>query len=439
MRNNLLLTFFCCVLAINPIMSQTRLNLDQSFVLLEVQNEDVRQANINILLARVDIKNARNALLPTLSFGAGNTYNLGLAFDQIAGQLVTGNKWSNTGNANISTRATLFQGFSLLSKIKQSLLSLESKEVQKSQLNQSLKLELLSRYFEATASRSLYEVSLKQLQFAQEQLEQEHTKFELETNTLVDVAQAESQVANNELNGILNNTTYNSSLIGLKQLLGMPLADSILLETPDLEIDTVGRQTFTGLPMHDPTVKLAELYLKQSELNLRYGRASYYPVVSFFGGYGTNYSSERKDYTKGDYMPFFNQVNQNKALNFGLSISVPVFDGFKTKNNISKLKFDLKIKQSELNKVKVEREKVLIIAIQEHQKSLKEYQVLQVQYHALEKNYHAMKERYDIGETNAMDYNKALLDYNVSEANVVKAKYTLMYNVEVIRVLKGER
>lgn len=438
MRNTLLLTVLCCVIN-SAAVCQTKLNLDQSFSLLLTQNEDVRQANITVLLARVEVKDARNGFLPTLSFGAGHTYNLGLAFDQIAGQLVTGNKWTNTANATISTRATVFQGFSQINKLKQSLLSLESKELQKSQLNQSLKLELLSRYFDATASRSLYEVNLKQLHFSQQQLEEERTKYELETNTLVDVTQAESQVANNELNSIVSNTAYNSSLISLKQVLGIPLTDSVFLETPNLEIAAPGEKLSGGMPTQDPSVQLAELSVRQSALNLKYAKAPYYPTLSFFGAYGTNYSSVRRDFGSDHYMPFWTQADQNRSLNFGLSLSIPVFDGFKTRNNFSRLKLDLENKQSVLNKVKTEREKVLLLAIQEYQKSVKEYQVLQVQHHALEKNFYAMKERYDIGETSAMEYNKALLDYNVAETNVIKAKYTLMYNMEVIRVLKGER
>ncbi|MCW3467003.1 TolC family protein [Chitinophaga nivalis] len=437
MRPIFLLTF-CCLLA-NPLLAQTTLNIDQSFALLASQNEALRQANINVLLATVDVKDARNAFLPTLSFNAGHTYNMGLAFDQIAGQLVTGNKWSNTANANLSTRTTLFQGFSQINKLKQALLSLESKAIQQNQLRQSLKLELLARYFDATANHALYEISLKQLQYAQEQLEQERAKFALQTNTLVDVAQAESQVATNELSGIVSNTACNSSLVALKQLLGIPLTDTVQLETPNQDIAATAPQHGDSLPAHDPAIQLAALSLQQSTLNLRYARAPYYPTISFFSGYGTNYSSERKDYMSGHYMPFGDQVNQNKALNFGVSLSMPVFDAFKTRNNISRLKLDLQQKQSELNKVKTEREKVLIMATQEYQKSVKEYQVLQVQYHALEKNYQAMKERYDIGETSAMEYNKALLDYNVAAANVIKAKYTLMYNVEVLRVLRGER
>lgn len=437
-KNLLSILLFLCF--IQSTQAQTKLTLGQCLELLQSQNEDIRQANISILLAEVDVKDAKNAYIPTLSFGAGHSYNLGLAFDQVAGQLITGNKWSNNANANISTRATLFQGFALRNKLKQSLIGLESKEVQKNRLEQSLKLELLAKYFEAAANKSLHETSLKQLEFAQEQLDQEQTKFQLETNTLVDVAQAESQVASSELTGIVNMTSYINSLVALKQLLGIPLTDSVSIENPGLKLATgallpQGQMSDVG----DPTIQLAELSLRQSELNLKYAKGPYYPTVSFSGGYGTNYSSERKDYLTGNYMPFFNQLNQNRNLNFGLSLSVPVFDAFKTKNNINRLKLDLENKQSELNKTKVEREKVLTLAIQEYYKSAKEYQVLQVQHAALEKNYNAMKERYDIGVTTAMEYNKALLDYNVAEANVIKAKYTLMYNGEVIKVLKGER
>src|SRR5690606_24762136 len=127
------------------------------------------------------------------------------------------------------------------------------------------------------------------------------------------------------------------------------------------------------------------------------------------------------------------------SLNFGLTLSMPIFDGFKTKTNINRLKLEVDNRQSQLNKTMIEREKVMNLAIQEYYKSIIEHQVLQAQYTALEKNFNAVKELYDLGITSAMEYNKALLDYNVAESNVIKIKYTLMYNGEVIKILRGER
>lgn len=117
-------------------------------------------------------------------------------------------------------------------------------------------------------------------------------------------------------------------------------------------------------------------------------------------------------------------------------MSVPIFDAFKTRNNISKLKIDIESRQSELNKVKTERQKIFTLALQEYQKSIKQHKVQVTQLSAQQKNLIAVKERYDIGVSNAIEYNKALLDFNIAESNVIKYRYTVIYNLEVLNVLK---
>lgn len=429
-----MLQILSTIIYLGSTLAQEKLSLNKCLELLSNQNEDVQQSNLNILLA--EIKDAKNSFLPTLSLGAGHNYNLGLSFDQIAGQLITGNKWSNNANANMSTRIPIFQNFTLKNKLKQSLLLLENSKVQKEQLLQALKIEVLTKYFEAITNKSLYLVSENQLVFAQTQLEQEKNKYEIGSNTKIDVAQMESSVANAELMTIVNLYSYKNSLTLLKQLIGINLSDSVWLEEPNFDLTNLEYNNTSNNDL-DIYIKDAEITIQKASLNLKYAKAAYYPTISFFGGYGTNYSSERTDFITGNYLPFWNQVNQNRNLNFGISLSVPIFDAFKTKNNINKLKIELKTKQSALSKIKTEREKIRILAIQEYHKSVKEYEVLLIQLLAQEKNLSAIKERYDIGVSNAIDYNKALLDFNVSEANVIKSKYTIIFNLEILKILKS--
>lgn len=422
-------------LALQSCYGQHTLTLTDCFNLLQQQNENIRQANIKILLEEVNVQDAKNAYLPTFSLNAGHNYNLGLAFDQVAGQLVTGNRWSKNANFSINTRIPIFQNFTLVNNLKQSLLNLEYKQVEKNSLTQTLKLEVLSKFFEAIANKALYEASLKQLEFSQEKLKIEKTKLDLETNTLIDVAQAESQVANNELNSIINLTSFSNSITHLKQLLGISLNDSLKLKI----IDTLPlfQENFLSEKNveHDPNIQLARLSIKQTELDLKYANRTKLPTISFNGGYGTMYSSERKDFLTGDNMSFFSQFNKNRNLNFGLSFSVSVFDGFKTRNNLKRLKLDLESKEIELQKKIVEREKILTLAISDFNKSVKEYQGVKKQLIALQKNYNAMNELYNAGVTTAMEFNKALLDYNIAELNTIKAKYMLIYHIEVVTLL----
>ncbi|WP_196937370.1 TolC family protein [Sphingobacterium pedocola] len=121
---------------------QTTLALDHAYTFLAQQNIDIKQARIQLLLSQQDRIDAKNSLLPTLSLGAGHNYNLGLAFDQIAGQLVTGNRWSNNANASIRMNATLFQGFTRSNQIKNTLLNVESSELEVSRLTKSLRFTL---------------------------------------------------------------------------------------------------------------------------------------------------------------------------------------------------------------------------------------------------------------------------------------------------------
>jgi hypothetical protein len=46
-----------------------------------------------------------------------------------------------------------------------------------------------------------------------------------------------------------------------------------------------------------------------------------------------------------------------------------------------------------------------------------------------------MKERYALGLTTAMDLAKALLDYNLAELSLIRAKYLIIYNQEVLKIL----
>ncbi|MEN5231837.1 TolC family protein [Sphingobacterium faecium] len=403
--------------------------------MLQKQNEELKRSNFNLLLSKIDVKEAKDDFIPTLSFGMGHTYNLGLAFDQISGQLVTGNKWSNTANVNLNARGILFQGFSRINKLKITILNVETIEFQKKKLEQSLKLDMLSKYFDVVVNQSLYAVSLKQLEFAKKQLVNEQTKFEFEVNTVLDIAQAESQVANNELNTIAISNSYNKSMVEFKQLLGVPFSDSVVVEIPDKDNSIMSDSEIFARINDDPAIKLGELSVQQGNLLIKNAKSTYYPTLSFFGGYGTNFSSEQRDFFSGVFMPFWKQVNNNRSLNLGISLTMNIFDGSKRKHNLNRMKFNLESKKSELISISVEREKILLLANQEYKKAVSEFQVLQAQNISLAKNYNAVKESYDHGVINAIDYNKALLDYNLAEFNVIKAKYTMLYNMHVLNLL----
>src|SRR4030095_8105132 len=84
------------------------------------------------------------------------------------------------------------------------------------------------------------------------------------------------------------------------------------------------------LKQHNPLLLQAVRNVDIQNSVLNQNRSYYYPQLSFTGGYGFNNNSSSAS--------FFLQ-NQNLGWNAGLTLSYPIFDGFKVRNavDISKI------------------------------------------------------------------------------------------------------
>lgn len=422
-------------------LSQTRtLNLNESLQLLDSINIDIQQAKLKALVTEQEIKDAKNALWPKLNLGASHNYNFGLVFDQIAGQLITGNRWTNSSNANIGTQAVLFQGFALRNNIRTALLNLEIQHVEIRSLKRSLKLQLLQIYFSAITNQALYKSAIDQLHFSEGQLRLQEEQFDMGTKTLVDVSLAESQVATDEFNALTSNNNYLNSLVELKQLLNIRFSDSVVLEVPTEDIERIYLREspdINSFMTENPFMAVADLNLSKAELAAKMAKNSFLPALSFSGGYGTNYSSERRDFITNSYMPFWNQVNQNRSLYFGLSLSVPLFDGFRLRSAKNKANLQILIQTNEREKTRIEQEKIYRQVEQELYRSKQEYRVAQKQLKSLRTALDAVSKRYDLGVASSLDFTRALLDHNLAEFKVITAKYNFLYNNEMLNILNS--
>lgn len=417
--------------------AQTSLTLEEAYRHLETANIKLEQARIQESLSREELINAKNELLPTANMSVSNNYNYGLSFDQVAGQLVSGNRWSNSANAGVSASLRLFDGFNSFHRIKGSVMQLERSHLQTRSLLRSLKLETAAIFYDILANKELHKASMEHLGLSETLLEQEQIQFEMGLKTKVDMALAASRVAGDETNKLVSANAYLSRLIDLKQLLHIPLSDSIELLIPD-RVQLALQDSIDYAIESSLELLLAELSRAESELELKMAKSTYYPQVSLNGSYGTNYSSERTDLHTGTKMPFFDQLGQNKFLYIGASLSMPIFDAFKTRNNVRKANLNRLLRESDVEKVRSEEEKIWTLAWQEYRKSKAEYRSLEYAFESKEASYKAMKKRYDVGVSTYFELSTTLTEKNVAEFNLIKSRYTLLYAQEVIQLILSQ-
>ena len=432
MKKWLLITLLVLLL---PLLSHAQLvlSLERAREILVEKSLDLKQRELEERIAMMNVDLAKDAAIPSIYFNANNQHTLGLAFDQVTGQLITGNQWSNYANANIAANVILFQGFQKVNTIKAEELNLELAKLDVEKLKRELELQLLSLFFQTLINHDLYEASLVQLKLSEQQLAQEEIQIEVGKRTIIDLSQAKSKVANDKLNIVTAKNGYNLGLLKLKQLLEMAESDELELVPP----------TASGLPLappeeyliNDPYLKAIERRIDLAHVNIKIAKSAYYPTISLNGGYGTNYSSQRYNMFNSMVMPLWEQFNQNRSLYGNISISMPIYDGFKARANTKKARLGQENLLFEKGKVIKQRKEAFSQSELEYQASIEELKALEAAFEANKVNYEAMNERYKIGKSSSMDLYKALTDYNVSEFRLINARYSMLYKGEILKTL----
>ncbi|MEO5996540.1 MAG: TolC family protein [Chitinophagaceae bacterium] len=127
----------------------------------------------------------------------------------------------------------------------------------------------------------------------------------------------------------------------LNQLMGLPTTKSYEVEdsipfNPNIELGTIRNE----LELSNPTLLLAKKNIDISKLELKETRADLFPIVSFNSAY--NFSRLNNAEVINTFTPLF---NQNKGFNYGLSVNVPILNGFNTKRLIRQSQLNIKLQQ----------------------------------------------------------------------------------------------
>ncbi|MEP6846487.1 MAG: TolC family protein, partial [Panacibacter sp.] len=155
---------------------------------------------------------------------------------------------------------------------------------------------------------------------------------------------------------------------------------------------------------------------KLEEANLKYNRWSYIPSLSAFGAYNINYLNNS-----------FSKLYSNSFPNSyaGLSLSFPIFQGFKRTANI---------KQAELQVTRIDWD---IINLQknvsaEYAQALAAYKASLENYNALKENVSLAQEVYDVIQLQYKSGVKTYLEVITSETDLRSARinyYNALYQV----------
>ena len=447
MKKMVLTTALCCglvsVYAQGP--GQRQLTLSDAMRIGLEQNVDIRIAANRVESAGNDVTSAWGAYVPQLYARASFSRN-GISspetFQDFEGNRIffpRTEKYNTTYNTGFGVVYTLFDGFNREANLSTAITSEDQATQQFHRTRQFTAYTVQSTYLNVLRNEQLVKVAEENLKRDGRQLERITESNRVGASSVADVYRQQSIVANDEVNLIGAQNTYDKSKADLLNLLALdPGADYTIA---DPEIDEQIRQANSAPPVVESFNDLAlrALDSRPDYLSTKYGvdlaengvtRAwsFYYPSLSVSGGYSTRAE---------ELSPAFDW--NNRASNVGLTLSwqLPEIFGSLTRiqnANISKRSADLQLEQKERN-VRVEVKKAML----DLEAASKQLDATQKSLVSAEQDRRVAEERYNLGAGTLLDLYIANANYVNAQANNVNANYNFVISRRNLEYVVGER
>ncbi|WP_419870241.1 TolC family protein [Chryseobacterium sp. CT-SW4] len=311
-------------------------------------NITVKKTVLDKSAAELNYQQQKNNRLPSLSTSASVGVTNGSSIDPITSDFVNETIFSNS--FGLSSSVVLYQGNKMNLQIEKNKMLVDQSSLYQKQAKNSIVLSVLESYLQAlyyyegikiaefTASSTAQELKLTQI------------KYKNGAIAKLDLADVETQSAQNQYNVVNSQNLYNQQVLKLKQLLELDpsvdfqiekvtLSDALDIIPDKLEVFAVARESL-------PDVKIYDMQNTILSKDLEIAKAGYLPSVSLNAGLNTGYSNTRD-------FGYWEQLKSNFNKSLGLSISIPIFSKKQNDTNVKLAQID--IEQNKLDKTSAEK------------------------------------------------------------------------------------
>lgn len=401
---------------------------------LKIQKNYERQA----MLSR---QQSQWQLAPSVSGWGSSSLNLNRSTDQ-NNDIISGRAYSI--GYGLSAGISLFSGFTKLNTIAamkyNELVYNESTRYAENQLY----LQIIEKYSTVLYQRSMIDVLDEKLQNSIR--ERDRIKATIETGRLEKVAlyEIEATVSGNQLSKKQMENSYKLALIQLAQLIEWPNPETFEISDEEFKRTTPQDMLYTYENIYNmacinlPEVKRKEYQIQYLKKILSTVKGRKLPSISLNAGYRSNYYST-DTLANGKTTPFIDQYNSYRTSGLGLSLSIPVFNGFSRNIEVRKSKISLENGLYALENQKKLISKEIVEAIQRLKALKTEFESAKDNLMFVEKSYDTYREKFQLGLISSTDFITAQNQLSQAQANVISARYSWIIQQKIIELYKGER
>lgn len=422
--------------------------LEESVTYAIQNNISIKQSAFDEELAELNKKDAIGRFLPSVNANASHSWNIGLNQNITTGLLE--NQTTQFTSAGIGAGIDIYKGLQNQNQLRKANLSKIASQYQLTKMQEDVSLNVVNAYLQILFNKENLKVQNEQFAFDTKQMQRTTELVEagmLPKGDLLDLKATlatDSQRIVSAENALLISKMSLAQLLQLKEYEEFDIADSeiepqvsaVLLENPKT-IFNKAKETRTEL-------KLAQTNLEIAQKDIQIAKGAYQPTLQGFYNFNTRASdSDRIVFSNGQPVgitgpdALFNQFSDNKGHSFGAQLTIPIFNGFATRNNVFRSKVALEKSKLALEQQETELERTIYTAFTDTKGAQKSFEAANVTLEARQNAVNYAKERYEVGLMNVFDYNQTQTLFVNAQSEVLRTKYDYIFRTKILEFYFG--
>ena len=439
MKKILILIFICLLSSGGLIFSQNKVwSLEECIKYAIENNIQIKQQGIQNQVQKNSLDLAKFQLLPNLNGQASHSYSFGRALDQNTYQFF--NQTLQSDYFYLGGAMPVFNGLQYYNAIQKNKYQVLASQQDLQNISDNVALNVALSYLQILLNKELVTANQNQLDISLQQIEKTRKMVDAGSVAKGNLLEIESQAAQEELSLITQKNLLETSVLILTQLLELKTPSGFEIIVPEINVDPNAivsgniDDIYAIAEKNRPEIKSSELNLTASEFALKMAKGSRSPVISL------NYSLNSR-YTYLSNVPgiqsFSNQLKNNKNSGIGLSINIPILNGWQVNKSISNSKLNVETSKYNLEGTQKQLYKNIQQAYTDAVAALKKFNVSLKAIASTEESFRYTEQKFNVGMVTPVDYNAAKTLLLKAQSDMTQAKYEFIFKTKVLDFYKG--
>jgi Outer membrane protein len=437
MKKSFKLLILLLLLAPLSVSAQQRWSLQKCVEYAWENNLSIKQQELNIEQSENNLQQSKLNYIPSVNTSASHSMNWGRSVNMNDLQIIQ-NKLSENTSASVRASVNLFEGFAKSNEIKSNNIVRDISVQEVDRLKNNISIEISRSYLQILLSKEIVKSAQESLNSVEAQVDRTKKMVEQGSVAYSSLLEIEAQLASEKVQLVNAKNQHSTALLALMQLLDLEYS-VISFDIEDINVDLMVKD-FHGESIEQlfetstvlPQIKISELSLQNSNIQLNMAKGRAMPTLSFSAGFGTSYSNlDMQNRT------FFEQFKDNRNPSMSFSLSIPIFSSHQIRTGIKNAK--LAVQKAEID-VRSSRQ-LLYKEIQQSSNdasaSYERYRASETNVKAMQESFRYVQEKFELGVLNATDYTVARTNLFKATSDYHQSKYQYVFQLKILDFYRG--